>query len=53
MSRYGTLSSARAASTNVQLDIPVALGEVRVQVIKWSGPQRKCLLRAERWGLRP
>ena len=35
MSRYGILSSARAVSTNVRLDIPVALGEVCVQVIKW------------------
>ena len=35
MSRYGTLSSVRAVSTDVRLDIPVALGEVRVQVVKW------------------
>jgi hypothetical protein len=34
MSRYGTLSSARAVSTDVRLDIPVASGEVRVKEIK-------------------
>jgi hypothetical protein len=31
MSHYGTLSSARAESTNVRPDIPVASGEVRVK----------------------
>ena len=40
MNRYGILSSARAVSTNVRLDIPVALGEVRVEEIKW--PRISC-----------
>ena len=34
MSRYEILSSVKAVSTNARLDIPVALGEGAIPVIK-------------------
>jgi hypothetical protein len=42
MSRYGILSSGRVVSINVRLDIPVALGEVRLQVSKWPLIHVRC-----------